>query len=206
MTHIPPGADVQGPVAARDIVRLGVKPHGYILFVGRLVREKGAHYLIAAFRKVDPDCRLVIAGSAKGEGTYEAELRALAGGDPRIVFCGWVRGRLLAELFSHALVYVQPSESEGLSLALLEAMSWGNLCLVSDLPQNREAIGDAGLCFEARNVDDLAEKIKGIVCGANVRAEIGPRAQRRVAEHFSWDRTTNQLEALYMRVLAKQRR
>ena len=147
---IPTGADMRDPTPAREIGSLGLKPREYILFASRLVREKGHHYLIPAFRKLDTDKRLVIAGDAQGEDVYKEELRRLADGDPRIIFPGFVQGRLLKELFSNAHFYVHPSELEGLSIALLEAMGYGNACLVSDIPENEEALGDTGFYFKAQ--------------------------------------------------------
>jgi len=118
MEYIPTGTEIKEKVAPKKILQLGLKPKSHILFASRLVREKGAHYLIPAFRRLNTDCKLVIAGDAKGEGQYKQELYKLASNDPRIIFTGFVQGRMLAELFSNAYLYVQPSEIEGLSIAL----------------------------------------------------------------------------------------
>jgi glycosyltransferase involved in cell wall biosynthesis len=204
MTCIPTGAEVREPTAPQEILRLGLQSGNYVLFASRLVREKGAHHLLRAFRSLNTGCHLVIAGDAKGEEAYKAELRALAGDDPRVRFLGFVQGRLLAELFSHARVYVQPSELEGLSIALLEAMSYANICLVSDIPENLEAIADTGLSFKNKDVDDLRLKLDSILSGRCDQTGLGERARNRVAEHFSWDRITDQLEALYVQVRASR--
>jgi glycosyltransferase involved in cell wall biosynthesis len=201
MTYIPGGADLKQPVPPKEMLRLGLQPRKYVLFASRLVREKGAHYLIRAFRKLDPDCHLVMAGEAKGEGMYRRELHDLAGGDPRILFPGFVQGRLLDELFSHALVFAQPSESEGLSLALLEAMSYGNICIASDIPENVEALGGAGVLFASRDAEDLAAKMRTVLCSADHERSLGNLARQRVAQHFSWERITDQLEAFYGQLL-----
>lgn len=197
MTYIPTGADLKELPSPDEILKLGLEPKRYILFASRLVREKGAHYLISAFKKITTDCLLVIAGDAKGEEKYKAELLSLADNDPRILFPGFVQGRLLDELFSHARLYVQPSEIEGLSIALLEAMSYGNACLVSDIPENQEAIGKTGFTFKDRNIDDLALKMEKVLSDTNNLSEMGSLARTRVKDLFSWDRITEQLETIY---------
>ncbi|MBM3861876.1 MAG: glycosyltransferase family 4 protein [Verrucomicrobia bacterium] len=204
MCCIPTGADIKKPVPPHEIMQLGLQSQKYIFFASRLVREKGAHYLIPAFRKLDTDCRLVIAGDAKGEDAYKAELRQLAAGDERILFPGFVQGRLLEELFSNALLYVQPSEVEGLSIALLEAMSYGNLCVVSDIPENREALGDTGLSFRSRDIDDLRRVLTVALANPQQREELGAQARRRVADNYSWDRITDQLEAVYSELVCNR--
>jgi len=195
--YIPTGADLKPRHPAADILRMGLQPGRYILFASRLVREKGAHYLIEAFLSLGTDFRLVIAGDAKGEEAYKGELQALAGGHPHILFPGFVEGRALAELFSNAALYVQPSEIEGLSIALLEAMSYGNCCLVSDIPENIEAIGDAGFTFRNKDVVDLAEAMKRLLASEPLRLSVAERARKRVGQCYDWDAITTDFTSLY---------
>ena len=115
--------------------RFGLEKDGYILFLGRLVPEKGVHYLIEAFRKTETEKRLVIAGGTSDTDDYVCQLHEMAAGDDRILFAGFVQGRLLEELYSNAYLYVLPSDLEGMPLSLLEAMSYGNCCVVSDIPE-----------------------------------------------------------------------
>jgi len=164
------------------------------------VREKGAHYLIPAFRKLDTDFKLVMAGDVKGEKTYKAELQELAGGDERILFPGFVEGRALEELFSNAACYVQPSELEGLSIALMEAMSYGCPCLASDIPENREAIGDVGRTFKNADIDDLSVQL-GLLCDTAHSIEAGERARERVRKNYSWDLIADEFERFYLGLL-----
>jgi glycosyltransferase involved in cell wall biosynthesis len=197
MRYIPTGAEVQAPVEPREILKLGLRPQRYVLFAARLVREKGAHYLIEAFRKLDTKQHLVVAGDVTGEEDYKQELKALAGDDPRIIFTGYVEGRLLHELFGHAALYVQPSEIEGLSIALLEAMSYGLGCLVSDIPENYEAIAETGETFRSRDVGDLRERLEALLADEGRCARLGAAARERVRRHYSWDRIADDFEALY---------
>jgi len=202
MRYIPTGAEIKPHHEAREIVKMGLEPGRYILFASRLVREKGAHYLIEAFRQIETDYRLVVAGDAKGEEAYKQELQALAGGDPRVMFPGFVEGRALQELFSNAAIYVQPSEIEGLSIALLEAMSYGNCCLVSDIPENMEAIGAAGFTFENKNMVDLRNELKRLLASEELRSSVGDAARARVKESYNWDNIAAEFEDMYRSVLA----
>ena len=121
-------------------------------FAARLVPEKGAHYLIEAFRSARPEgLKLVIAGDAPHEEDYKKRLKALAKGDPDIIFTGHASGETLEELFSNPHLFVLPSEIGGLPTALLEAMSYGNACLVSDIPENIEALNGLGFTFRTKS-------------------------------------------------------
>jgi glycosyltransferase involved in cell wall biosynthesis len=198
--YIPTAADLKEYADPRLILDRGLRPGEYVLFAARLVPEKGAHYLISAFRRLATQHKLVIAGDWSQSGAYHRRLLDLAGDDPRILFLGNVRGRLLEELFSNAAVFVQPSELEGLSIGLIEAMSYGMQCVASDIPENREVVGDAALLFRNKDADDL-ERVLGQSLQYPVAAmEMGTRARSRVQALFSWDRVVDQLEELYQRV------
>jgi glycosyltransferase involved in cell wall biosynthesis len=205
MRYIPTAADVKPKTEAKEIYRLGLEPNAYILFACRMVPEKGAHYLVSAFRQIDTDMKLVIAGDAQGAAEYRKKLFDLAGGDPRILFPGFVEGRLIDELFSHCYVYVQPSEVEGLSLSILEAMSYGNCCLVSGIPENLEAIGDAGFYFTNRDVDDLTDRLRWLLEHRERVEAVNVGAKERIGQHYSWQSISEQMEKLYLSVLNGQR-
>ena len=144
LSYIPNGVALQQSLAPDWLLDHGIVPRRYVLFAARLVEEKGAHFLIEAFRGLESDLQLVIAGDAAHMEQYKERLATLAEGDPRIVFTGFLTGKPLAELFSNAYLFCLPSTLEGLPIALLEAMNYGNCCLVSDIPENLEAIGNAG--------------------------------------------------------------
>ena len=74
-------------------------------------------------------------------------LKELAKGDDRILFTGFVQGAMLDELYSNAYIYTLPSDLEGMPLSLLEAMSYGNCCLVSDIPECAEVVEDKAWIF-----------------------------------------------------------
>jgi glycosyltransferase involved in cell wall biosynthesis len=198
--YIPTGTEIRPGTPPRLIHEMGLSADSYVLFASRLVREKGAHYLIDAFRMLDTTCRLVIAGDALGEKAYLDELRRAAAGDARICFTGYVEGELLEELFSNAAAFVQPSDTEGLSIALLEAMGHARCCLVSDIRENLEAIGDAGFSFKQGSVAALSAKLRELLAASDLRRAAGLRAQCRVRDEYSWERVTDSFESLYARV------
>jgi len=204
MQYIPTAADVKPKTEAREIFRLGLEPSKYIFFACRLVPEKGVHYLVSAFRRLDTDMKLVIAGDTQRATEYRKKVFELAGSDSRIVFPGFADGRLLEELFSHCYVYAQPSEAEGLSMSILEAMSYGNCCLVSDIPANLEAIGDAGFQFANKNVDDLADRLRWLIKHRDEVEAVNAGAKERIRQHYSWQSICEQIEKLYLSILNGQ--
>jgi glycosyltransferase involved in cell wall biosynthesis len=201
--YIPTAADVV-PRAECDLIHrdYGLQRGSYVLFASRLVPEKGAHILIDAFKMVRTDRQLVIAGDAPNEPEYVRSLKRQAEADPRIIFPGMVRGRRLQELFSNCCLYVQPSLIEGLSIALLEAMSYGNCCLVSDIDENREAIGCAGMTFLSESPADLADKIATALHSPSLTAELGQAARERVRLTYSWEHVTDLIEELYCSIIS----
>ncbi|VAX34557.1 Alpha-D-GlcNAc alpha-1,2-L-rhamnosyltransferase, partial [hydrothermal vent metagenome] len=161
--YIPPGVN-QPNMEKPDLIKeYGLHGNDYILFMARLVREKGAHYLIEAYNRLNTDKKLVIAGDAKHEELYKSELYRLAEGNKNIIFTSFVRGKMLDELLSNSYLFVLPSEMEGLPIVLLEAMSYGNCCLVSDIPENLEVLSDLGYMFRNKDIDDLSAKLRYLI-------------------------------------------
>ena len=201
--YIPTGVNDVERAEPDWILEQGLAPNGYILFAARLVEEKGAHFLIDAFRGIDTEMKLVIAGDAAHADAYKGLLREKAGGDPRILFPGFVTGKPLAELFSNAYVFCLPSTLEGLPIALLEAMSYGNCCLASDIPENLEAVETFGYYFKNRDVESLRQKLAELVRQPDKVDGIRRAAREHVLTHYSWDTVADRMEDLYLSVLAK---
>jgi glycosyltransferase involved in cell wall biosynthesis len=196
--YIPTASEVLPAVPGEIIQRkYGLTSGAYVLFLARLVPEKGAHLLIEAYRRLKTDQRLVIAGDAPAEARYINHLKRLAKDDPRILFTGRVQDRTLHELFSNCSIYVQPSIIEGLSIALLEAMSFGCCCLVSDIPENCEAIGGNGFTFKSSDVDSLKSQLRRALGERQLSEELGCGARERVRTCYSWELVTDQMEELY---------
>lgn len=177
--------------------KFGLQKDTYILYLGRIVPEKGEHYLIQAFKQIETDKKLVIAGGASDTDDYLKSLKELASGEERIIFTGFVQGELLQELYSNAYVYVLPSDLEGMPLSLLEAMSFGNCCLTSDIPECTEVIGYHGVSFKKGDVSDLKDKLQEL-CDqeANVR-DYQKRASDYICRKYDWDIIVQKTLMLY---------
>lgn len=199
--YIPNGVGIQKEESTEELIRWNLIPNNYIVTVARLVRHKGIHYLIEAYKAV-PDAikkeiKLVIVGAPSYTKDYETYLRELAGEDHRIVFAGYQTGDTLRQLYAQAYFYVHPSEYEGLSLTILEAMSFGKCVLISDIPENLEAIDHSGVPFEVSNTADLTEKILGLINHPEIVAEKGKLALGFIKRNFEWDKVVEATEALY---------
>ena len=195
---IPNGVSKPENFRAEEIAeKYGLHKGEYILFLGRLVPEKGIHYLIEAFRKVQTDRKLVIAGGASDTDDYAARLKQAAEGDERILFTGFVQGRSLEELYSNAYLYVLPSDVEGMPLSLLEAMSYGNCCLVSDIPECAEVVEDHGVTFPRSDVAGLREALHGLCDDPDRVAGYQAEASSFICEKYSWDDVVSKTLELY---------
>lgn len=170
----------------------------YILSVSRLVRHKGIHTLIEAYKELQTDKKLVIVGDSAYTDDYAKEVRAMAEGNANIIFTGAQSGDVLAELFANAAIFVQPSESEGLSVALLEAMSYSLPCLVSDIPANLQATGEAGLSFKVNDAANLRDKLSQMLGNETQRQQLGAAAIERVSQEYSLDTFIYKHEQLYL--------
>src|SRR6185503_3939827 len=199
--YIPTAVEIRQPRPPRLLHELQLRGRDYILFAARLVPEKGVHYLIPAYRALKTDCSLLIAGDGSQSPAYTAQLKELAGDDPRIRFAGDVRGELLEEMLSNARLFVQPSELEGLSIGLIEAMSYGLPCVASDIPENLEVVGDAALRFRSKSIEDLRTILEEALTDTVLEKQLAAHARRRVESRFTWDIVANQLEGLYSRLL-----
>ena len=161
-THfIPNGVEkpeIKEPKIIKENYRL--EKDNYILFLARIVPEKGLHYLIEAYKQIKTDKKLVIAGGASHTNDYMKKIKEMVRDNPNIIMTGFVQGRQLEELYSNCFLYCLPSDIEGMPLSLLEAMSYGCRCLVSDIEENKQIISKYGIKFKKGNVEDLKEKLK----------------------------------------------
>lgn len=195
---IPNGIERNTPVPADEITRkYGLEKDGYILFLGRIVPEKGVHYLIEAFKRLDTDKKLVIAGGSSDSAEYYDTIKAAVQGDSRIVLTGFTEGQELAELYSNAYVYVLPSDLEGMPMSLLEAMSYGNCCLTSDIPECAEVLEDHGVTFRKGDVDDLTDKLNALLNDSTRVKSLKAKAADYITAKYSWDRVVDRTLALY---------
>ena len=177
--------------------RFGLDKDGYILFLGRIVPEKGIHYLLDAFRDVKTDKKLVIAGGLSDSGTYAEEVKEKASADDRVILTGFVQGQVLAELYSHAYLYVLPSDMEGMPLSLLEAMSYGNCCVVSDIAECTEVVEDKAVAFPKGDVVALSDCLQSLCDDPAQVAKYKEGAQAFICGKYNWDDVTKKTLELY---------
>lgn len=202
VTYIPNGVEPPRPKEPNLIKAMGLHGNDYILFAARLVPEKGAHYLIEAFQKLDLSQKLVIAGDDPFEKRYIRSLHELAGVNPRIIFPGYVSADTFLELITNASLFVLPSEIEGMPVGLLEAMSYGKCCIVSDIPENIEALNGHGFVFRNKSAEDLARALKIVLEDPINASMIGEEARNFVLEDYSWERIVQLYEDFYRKVIA----
>lgn len=169
----------------------------YILFLGRLVPEKGLRYLIEAFKAVKTNKKLVIAGGSSDTDSFMKELQESAKSDNRIIFTGFVQGQLLDELYSNAYIYTLPSDLEGMPLSLLEAMSYGNCCLVSDIPECVEVVEDKALVFKKSDTEDLRTTLQKACEHPEHVAELKQTAADFICPKYNWDNVVEETVKLY---------
>ena len=177
--------------------KYGLTKDSYILFLGRLVPEKGLRYLIEAYKQTKTNKKLVIAGGSSDTDSFMKEIKKLAKGDERILFTGFVQGKMLDELYSNAYVYTLPSDLEGMPLSLLEAMSYGNCCLTSNIPECTEVVEDKALIFKKSDVDDLKNCLQDACDHPEKVLELKKQAADFICEKYNWDDVVEETMKLY---------
>ena len=199
---IPNGIDpVEIQSACVITKQFGLTPRDYILFLGRLVPEKGIHYLIKAYKKIRTDKKLVIAGGTSDTNEYVQQLYAMAGDDPSIIFTGFQQGYVLEELYSNAYMYVLPSDLEGMPLTLLEAMNYGCCCVTSDIGECADVMDGCGFTFPKGNVKALRRVLQDL-CDHPEKVEAHREEARKVVSFkYTWQDITAQTDELYRKLL-----
>ncbi len=179
----------------------GLEKDGYICTVSRLTAEKGIHYIIDAYNNVKTDKKLVIAGDTSDTDEYVALLKQKAAGNPNIIFTGFISGEPLAELFSNAYIVAVPSDIEGMSISLLEALSYGNAVLSSNIPENTFVTEDKAILFEKSNVSDLTEKLQMMCDDEKVVQNIRNGVADFVLLKYNWQDVAKTTLDLYKEVI-----
>ena len=199
---IPNGIDPAEIRPACEITKqFGLASREYILFLGRLVPEKGIHYLIEAYRKLRTDKKLVIVGRTSDTDDYVRQLHDMAGDASSIIFAGFQTGPVMEELYSNAYLYVLPSDLEGMPLTLLEAMNYGCCCVTSDIGECADVMDGCGFTFPRGNVDALRETLQDL-CDhpEKVEAHRG-EARKVISSKYTWQDITAQTDKLYRGLL-----
>lgn len=198
-THFIPNGVNRPEIQSAKLIteKFDLTKDSYILFLGRLVPEKGVRYLIEAFKAVKTNKKLVIAGGSSDTDSFMKELQESAKSDNRIIFTGFVQGQLLDELYSNAYIYTLPSDLEGMPLSLLEAMSYGNCCLVSDIPECVEVVEDKALVFKKSDTEDLRTTLQKACEHPEHVAELKQTAADFICQKYNWDNVVEETVKLY---------
>ena len=185
-------------VSVQEITeKYGLHKNDYVLFLGRIVPEKGVHYLIEAFSKLNTNKKLVIAGGASDSNEYYQHIQQMANQDSRVILTGFIQGQALKELYSNAYIYVLPSDLEGMPMSLLEAMSYGNCCLTSDIPECAEVVEGHAATFQHGSVESLREKLQELLENDDLVQRYKANAADYIVSKYSWDDVTDQTLNLY---------
>jgi len=203
--YIPNGTQIPTHTDDKSLLNpFGLESGKYLMMCSRLVPHKGAHTLIEAWkhlRQSSPeatrDIKLAIVGGGAFTDAYVEKLNAMAAGDASVVMTGARSGEALHALFANAYVVVHPSVSEGLPIAVLEAMSYGKCVLSTDIPENLELTAEHGMTFRSGNVAELAEKMKAMLEHPDIVQTVGREARAHVARHYDWNDIAQTTEHLY---------
>ena len=199
-TKFIPNGVSRAEIVNADLIKkkFGLEKDGYILYLGRIVPEKGLEYLIEAFKKIKTDKKLVIAGGSSDTEMFMDKVKKKAKDDDRIIFTGFVQGQELEELYSNAYIYTLPSDLEGMPLSLLEAMSYGNCCLTSDIAECAEVVEDKAVTFTKSNIEDLRGKLQFLCEHPEKVKEYKAEASDFICGKYNWDVVVRKTLETYM--------
>ena len=197
--YVPNGAMLAPPRKPRQLIEWDLQPDNYILFLGRFSPEKNCHLLINAFETLQSSMKLVLAGGSSHSDAYVKSLRRHE--SDRVRFLPWVSGRDLEELLCNAALFVLPSDLEGLSLALLDAMAAGVCVLTSDIPENNEVVEGAGFTFRRGDQADLELMLDLLIHTPALRRQAATRERERIQSQYLWPEIARSIEAAYYNVL-----
>ena len=193
--YVPNGARLHEPHTGNYLKSIGLEANGYVLFLGRFSPEKNCDLLIEAFEKIETPMTLVLAGGSSHTEDYVHLLRQHQ--SERIKILDWISGDALEEVLTNAALFVLPSDLEGLSLALLDAMGAGVCVLASDAPENVEAISGAGFTFRRGDGNDLGRMLSLLLSDPTLRDKIGQLSQERVRREYLWEGVAEAMNAVY---------
>ncbi len=198
-TTIAYGANIETSTRPEVLGRYGLHPRRYWLIASRLVPDNNADLIVRAFAGVRADMLLAIAGGANYKSAFIAELQQIA--DSRVRFLGHIDDpEHIKELHCNAYAYVHGHEFGGTNPALLKALGFGNCILALDTPFNREVLGDDYGILYRKDMEDLRQKMQQVVDHPDLRDRYAARAPARIAEAYTWERITDQYEALFRRL------
>lgn len=193
---IPNGVNRPEPKHADEIKKLwGLEKDSYVLFLGRIVPEKGLRYLIEAWKGIKTDKKLVIAGGSSDTEAFMNELKQMS--PDGVIFTGFQQGRILEELYSNSYIYCLPSDLEGMPLSLLEAMSYGNCCLVSDIAECAEVVEDKAAVFEHGKTDELRKTLQELLNQPEIVERYKDGSADFICQKYNWEDVVDRTIEVY---------
>jgi len=200
---IPYGAEVPAPQTDTIIIRkLGLSENEYFLFIGRFIPDKGIHFLLEAFKRIDTNKKLVLVGGSPNPSSYEVKLKETS--DKRIVFPGYIYGDDVNVLIKNAYIYVQPSLIEGLSPVILTVMGLGTPLICSDIRENTYIVKENATLFKAGSVDDLYQKLTYSLVEHEKLKEKAGSGKKDILNRFNWDSITDQFIDIFQGKTGKE--
>lgn len=185
---IPNGVNKPSVLASNIIKnKYGLEKDEYILFLGRIVPEKGIHELIEAYNRIKTQKKLVIAGGSSDTNEYYTSVKRQSSLNNNIILTGFVCGEELEELYSNAYLYCLPSHLEGMPLSLLEAMSYGNCCLTSDIDVCKEIMEENGRYFKKGNIDDLSIQLLELCNNSQLVQKYKLNSTNYICSKYNWE-------------------
>lgn len=204
VTHLPNGISIIEPT--NDITELdkyNLRSGKYILFLSRLVPEKGCHFLIEAWKNLNPqlksEYKLLIAGDTQYRDKYYYSLKEHKSQD--IIFTGFATGELKRQLLSHAGLFVQPSTIEGMPISVLEAMGYGIPVVASNIREIRDIAIDKELLFEPGDSESLSKILNMTLTEIETHKKRSVEKRGEVLAKYSWDSTAKVLDGLLGRLV-----
>ncbi|MGH9503530.1 MAG: glycosyltransferase family 4 protein [Terriglobales bacterium] len=194
--YVPNGTTLRRRSTGERLRAWGLESGAYILFLGRFSPEKNCDLLIQAYQQIDTPVKLVLAGGSSHSDAYVQRLRRQQ--SDRIRILDWVSGEALDELLTNAALFVLPSDLEGLSLALLDAMGAGICVLASDVPENRELVEGSGFTFRHGDRHDLERMLRLLISEPEIRKAAAAHARTKVWKHYLWGRVAREIENIYL--------
>lgn len=196
--YIPNGVN-KPEIKSADLItkEYGLRKNSFVLFLARLVPEKGLQYLIEAFKHIQTEKKLVIAGGSSDSNDFMKQVQDMAAGDSRIIFTGFVQGQMLDELYSNAYIYCLPSDLEGMPLSLLEAMSYGNCCLTSDIDECTEVVEDKAVTFRKSDAKDLRDKLQYLIDHKEVTEKYKGQSANFICRKYNWNDVVDKTLSIY---------
>ncbi|MFA5029260.1 MAG: glycosyltransferase family 4 protein [Patescibacteria group bacterium] len=206
-SYIPNGVQLIENKNSNDILKkYNLEKNGYLIAVSRLIQHKGIHTLIKAYQQLKTEKKLVLVGTGANTDNYVNYLKNLSANNDKIIFTGQKSGGDLETLFKNSYLFIQPSEAEGLSIALLEAMAYNIPVLISDIEENREAVKGFALEFKNKDIEDLARKLNFACDNPKIIKDKAQLAKTRVDKEYGWDNIVKQTISLYQEIMPEKRR